>query len=73
LRIGGAIINFIGAMVRWVYGTIWRTLLSKPKFTFDEYVNGYRKSDDSFDEISHEFNNKIIGTIFIGLIISILS
>jgi len=65
--------NFIGAIVRWVYGTIWRTLLNKPKFTFDEYVNGSRKSDDSFDEISHEFNNKIIGAVFIGLIISILS
>ena len=72
LGIGGIIINFIGATIRWVYGTISRTLFNKPRFTFDEYVNGPKHSDDYFDEMGHQFNNKIIGFIFITLIISIL-
>ena len=74
MGIGGVILNFIGAVIRWVYGIIWRTFFNKSKFTFNEYVNGFRNSDDTFDEIiAHQFNNKIIGAIFIGIIISILT
>lgn len=68
---GGAILNFIGATVRWVYGSIWRTLASKPKFGFKEYVYGPKNSDDSFDSLGHQFNNKIIGGLFIGIIVSL--
>ncbi|WP_456442583.1 hypothetical protein [Psychroserpens sp.] len=70
--IGGIIINYIGATVRWIYGAIWRTLFNKPKFTFNEYIHGPKNSDDYFDEMGHQFNNKIIGVIFIGILFSLL-
>ncbi len=73
MGIGGTVLNFIGATVRWIYGTTWRALFNKPKFTFDDYVNGSENSDDYFDETGHQFNNKIIGAIFMGLIISLLT
>jgi len=73
LGIAGIVLNFIGAIVRWIYGTIWRTLFNKPKFVFSEYINGSSDSNDSFDGIAHQFNNKIIGAIFIGIIISMFT
>ena len=74
LRIGIAriVLNYTGAIVRWTYGSIWRTLFDKPKFAFNEYVHGPKESTDSFDTIGHKVNNKIIGGIFIVAIIYIL-
>lgn len=69
---GGPIYNFIGACVRWLYGTIWRTIARKPKFTFKEYINGPKNSDDYFDQTGHQFVNKIIGVLFIVSVIWII-
>jgi hypothetical protein len=65
---GRIIANYIGATVRWTYGTIWITIFKKPKYTYSEYVNGPNDSTDSFDEVGHQFNNKIVGIITIALI-----
>lgn len=70
LVFGHIIFNYTGAIIRWIYGTSWRTILNKPKFTFNEYVNGPKNSTDNFDEFGHQFNNRIIGAFFfVGLII----
>jgi len=61
------ILNFIGACLRWLYGTVWRTLFNKPKYTFEEYLNGPKKSE-YFDDTAHRLNNKIIALIFLGII-----
>lgn len=57
------IFNFIGAVVRWIFGSIYRTLFQKPKFTFKEYLSGPKKSD-WFDEHAHGTDNVIVGVIF---------
>lgn len=74
ITVGRIIFNYIGATIRWVYGTIWRTILNKPKFTYNEYVNGPKNSEDHFDNYGHQFNNRIIGIIFlIGLLIILIN
>jgi hypothetical protein len=60
---GAIILNFIGACVRWLFGSIWRTIFEEKKFTFNEYLNGPENSDDWFDLTGHVFVNKIIGII----------
>lgn len=67
-RLDGIILNYIGATFRWIYGSIWRTLFRKPKFTFSEYLNGQKKSD-YYDEMGHQLNNKLIGMLGLFLII----
>ena len=65
--IGRALLNFIGGTLRYIYVSIWRTLFDKPKFTFKEYINGPKKSN-YYDEHGHQFNNLMIGFIFILII-----
>jgi len=65
---GSLILNFIGGTVRYVYGTVWRTLLKKRKFTFDEYINGPKKSQDFFDQTGHGLVNGIVGIISLSII-----
>lgn len=72
LTILEVIFNFIGACFRWIYGTTWRTLMNKPKFTFKEYLDGPKKSSDFFDEFSHGTNNVVIGIAFSTIIIIII-
>jgi len=62
-------INFIGGTVRWIFGSIWRTVANKPKFTFTEYIVG-PKRPDYYDTMGHRFNNILIGMIVFSLIIS---
>lgn len=65
---GRVFFNFIGASVRWAFGTFW----SKHKFTFNEYLNGPKNSDDYYDEMGHQFNNRMVGAIFFFLFILII-
>ncbi len=67
-ELGGAILNFTGGTLRWIYGSIWRTIFKKSKFTYREYIDGPKNSDDYFDSVGHRFNNIIIGIIFIGVV-----
>ena len=55
--------NFIGAVVRWIFGSIFRALFKKPKFSFKEYLSGPKKSG-WFDEHAHGTNNVIVGVLF---------
>lgn len=68
----GQIANFLGGTLRWIYGSIWRTLFNRPKFTFKDYIYG-PKNGDHYDKHGHELNNKIIAFIFIGIAIALLS
>jgi hypothetical protein len=68
---GGIITNFIGAVIRWIYGTIWRTVAGKHKYKFREYLNGPENSDDFFDN-GHEIINSAIGVIALLLLCALL-
>ena len=65
MGIGGIIFDYVGAVVRWIYGTTWRTIANKPKYKFSEYINGPENSDDWFDVTGHSFVNRVIGLITI--------
>ncbi|WP_026775463.1 hypothetical protein [Polaribacter sp. Hel_I_88] len=67
------ICNFIGGTLRWIYGSVWRTIFNKPKFKYKEYVFGVENTKDHFDVHGHHLNNMIITFIFIGLSVAILS
>jgi len=69
---GRFIFNVIGATVRWIYGTVWRTIFRRKKFTYKEYLYGSKKSDDWFDQTGHTFVNRVIGIGFLMLIIVII-
>lgn len=69
---GKVLLNYIGGTIRYIYGSIWRTLFDKPKFTFKEYINGPKKRD-YYDEMGHEFNNRLIAFIFLGIIVIALA
>jgi len=69
MGIGGFLFDFIGAIVRFLYGTIWRTIANKPKFKFSEYLNGPENSDDWFDIAGHSFVNRIIGFITLAFLL----
>ena len=69
---GAIFFNFIGGFVRWLYGTIWRTVANKPKFKFREYLYGVEDSEDIFDKLEHNFVNKIIGMLTVVLLCFIL-
>ena len=69
---GRVIFNFIGACIRWTYGSFWRTITKKKKFKFSEYVNGSENSDDWFDLTGHQFINRIVGIITTVLIVLII-
>jgi hypothetical protein len=61
------ILNLIGGTLRFIYGTIWRTIFNKPKFTYKQYIYGIKSKD--FWEGMHQENNKWIGGIFVMLIV----
>ncbi len=65
---GGILLDFVGAVVRYIYGTLWRTIANKPKFKFREYLYGPENSEDWFDMTGHNFVNRVIGMITIVLI-----
>jgi hypothetical protein len=60
-------LNYVGGTIRYVFGTVWRTIFDKPKFTYKEYIYGPKKGD-SYDEIGHTFNNRIIAIIILAVI-----
>ncbi len=65
-------LNFIEASIRWIYGSIWRTIFKKPKFSFKEYLNGLKKSSDYYDDLAHKGNNIVIAFIFFFIVATII-
>jgi membrane protein YqaA with SNARE-associated domain len=57
---GRLVSNFLGGTIRWFIGTIWRTILKKPKFTYKEYLFGPKDSTSHYDIHGHQFNNIVI-------------
>jgi len=37
------ILNYIGALIRFIIGTIYRKILNKTLYTFTDYLNGQKK------------------------------
>ena len=65
---GRFILIYIGGTLRYIYGTIWRTIFDKPKYTFKEYINGPKKGRNWYDG-AHQQNNVFIAFIFILIIV----
>lgn len=65
---GQFLLNYTGGTLRFIYGTIWRTIFNKTKFTYKEYIYGPKKGN-YYDKNGHEFNNRIIAFIFIMIIV----
>ena len=65
---GGKILNNIGGTFRWMLARI----SNKNKFSYKEYLFGPKKSEDHFDQIGHQFNNKWIGLFVLVLIFFIM-
>ena len=72
MTLGGIFFNFIGATVRWTYGTIWRTLAKKKKYSFSEYLHGPKNGDLIIDGVGHGCNNVAIGMTFLIIVITLL-
>jgi len=70
--IGRYIFNYIGGTIRWIYGSIWRTIFNRPKFSYKEYIDGAKNSKDHFDEYGHQFNNRLIAIGFLVVIVILL-
>lgn len=68
MGVGAIIFNYIGAITRWLFGSLLRSLSNKRKFTFKEYLNGPNNLDDFIETADHVFANKIIGFIVLCLI-----
>lgn len=64
-------LNFLGGIIRYIFGTIWRTIFDKPKFTFKEYIYG-PESDNYYDKMGHSFNNRIIALVFLVVLVMCL-
>ena len=69
---GQFLLNYIGGTLRFIYGTVWRTLFNKPKFSYKEYIYG-PKRPNYYDKTGHDFNNRMIAFIFIMIIVSLLA
>ena len=67
------ICNFIGGSIRWVYGSVYRTIFKKPKFKYKEYLFGIENSKKHFDIHGHQFNNMMITFVFIITILGLLN
>lgn len=67
------ICNLVGGTLRWIYGSIWRTIFKKPKFEYKEYLFGVKNSTNHYDIHGHHFNNTIITIIFVFSVIGILN
>ncbi len=65
------ILQVIGACLRYVYGSIWRSIFNKPKFTYKDYLNGPKKYDNH-EKFTHRYNNQIIGLLFLGVLLNLL-
>lgn len=58
---GRYFLKAIGAFVRWLFGTIWRTLQGRRRIRFGVYLNGPTTPDDWFDSAAHSASNLIVG------------
>jgi hypothetical protein len=70
------LLNGIGGSVRYVYGTLIRTLrlTKRPPFTYHEYLNGPNQPEDViFDTMGHRFNNILLGLLTFVIILGILT
>jgi hypothetical protein len=68
--IGKVILEYIGGTICFVFGTLWNKILKNPNNTYMEYIHG--KNNKDTEEIGISFINRIIGFIFLFIIVSML-
>ena len=67
-RLVGIVFNFLGASVRWLWGTLWRTIFNQPKFKWKEYLYG-PDNPDYYDTMGHGLVNIILGAVIFVVIL----
>lgn len=62
------LLHYYGATIRWIYGSIWRSLSNKKKYKFTEYFNGPESSKWAFaGPRSQEFTHVVAALVIILL------
>lgn len=72
----GHALQWLGGSVRYLYGTFIRALrLTKRKaYAHHEYVNGPDDPGDAvLDTAGHRFNNRLLGLLFLGILLGTLT
>ena len=67
---GRFLLIYIGGALRYIYGSVWRIIFNKPRYTYKEYINGPKKGRNWYDGAHHQ-NNVVIAFIFIMIVIFI--
>ena len=62
------VINYIGAAIRWVFESIWRSLNNKEMFTLEDYLNG-PKEPEGLPATRRRFANFMVAAISILLVV----
>ena len=65
----GNVFSFIGALVRWIFGSIWRLITGKPRLPFAEY-NKKAERSTGFTALIYESKNSIIGLLFTAAVVA---
>ncbi|WP_411896125.1 hypothetical protein [Winogradskyella sp. A2] len=65
------LLNYIGGTTRWIFGSIWRSLFNKPKYTYKEYIYGPQEPD--FYDSAHTFINGAIAVVFVIILVVIFT
>jgi hypothetical protein len=76
IRPVGHALQWLGGTLHYLYGTLIRALrLTKRKaYSHSEYVNGPEDPEDVvFDTVGHRFNNRLLGFLFIGVMLGLLT
>ena len=60
--------NFIGGTTRWLWGTLWRSMARRKKYTFKEYLPGPNPPEPGHE--NHDIINFCIGIAVFFFIIA---
>ena len=68
------IFNYIGAMIRFIIGTIYRKILNKNSYTFKEYLNGPKEEGKNYTSYNNknQDDNRFIASLFIIVLFYII-
>jgi hypothetical protein len=70
--LAGYLLNLIGAFIRWVFGSIWRTIVNRKRISFYEYASGNENTDALLEDSGMKTINLIVGIVVILSILYII-
>jgi len=69
--IGGVILGFIGAFIKWVYLCLKNLFMGKGYKPLSEIYAG-KKEDNDYDVVTNSMSNLTVGVIFVMLLVCII-